>query len=130
MRWCSRIAGRACSLPPGACWRWPNKRAPAIRCCPTSGASSSTPLYSNTTQYALLPAVAWGETPLALVVKTPPESTLTQPEFLQWAYAHLGKLQRLSAPELRDELPRSAIGKLLKRELREPYWQQQGKHIA
>ena len=47
-----------------------------------------------------------------------------------WANARLGKLQRLSAVEFRDDLPRSTIGKLLKRELREPYWQKAGKHIA
>ena len=76
-----------------------------------------------------VPSEAWGETPLALVVKAP-ESTLTQLELLRWANARLGKLQRLSELEFRDELPRSTIGKLLKRELREPYWQQQGKRIA
>ena len=36
-----------------------------------------------------------------------------------WANERLGKTQRLAAVEIRDELPRSAIGKVLKRELRE-----------
>ncbi len=30
--------------------------------------------------------------------------------------------QRLAAIEFRPELPRSTIGKVLKRELRAPYW--------
>jgi acyl-CoA synthetase (AMP-forming)/AMP-acid ligase II len=31
-------------------------------------------------------------------------------------------MQRLGVVEFRDELPRSAAGKVLKRELRAPYW--------
>jgi acyl-CoA synthetase (AMP-forming)/AMP-acid ligase II len=31
-------------------------------------------------------------------------------------------MQRLSVVEFRDELPRSEAGKVLKRELRAPYW--------
>ena len=38
------------------------------------------------------------------------------------ANAQLGKTQRLSAVELHDSLPRSEIGKVLKRDLRAPYW--------
>ena len=38
------------------------------------------------------------------------------------ANQQLGKGQRLSGLERRDELPRSTIGKILKRELRDPYW--------
>ena len=38
------------------------------------------------------------------------------------ANAKLGKSQRLSAVELREELPRSSIGKILKKELRAPFW--------
>lgn len=43
---------------------------------------------------------------------------------------YLGKLRRVSASEFGEQLPRSTIGKLLKRELREPYWQAAGKRIA
>ncbi|MCG7200057.1 acyl--CoA ligase [Marinobacter pelagius] len=68
-----------------------------------------------------IPSEQWGETPLALVVKAPgcPE---TETELLDWANQRLGKTQRLAAVEFRDQLPRSTIGKVLKRELREPYW--------
>ena len=38
-----------------------------------------------------------------------------------WSNALLGKTQRLSAVLAIDELPRSAIGKILKRELREQW---------
>jgi acyl-CoA synthetase (AMP-forming)/AMP-acid ligase II len=43
-------------------------------------------------------------------------------EILARANAKLGKSQRLSAVELRDALPRSTIGKILKKDLRAPYW--------
>ena len=68
-----------------------------------------------------VPSAEWGETPLALVVPKP--GTTPDPADLRlWANGRLGKTQRLSAVELRAELPRSTIGKILKRELRAPYW--------
>ena len=39
----------------------------------------------------------------------------------RWTNSQLGKTQRLAAVELVDSLPRSAIGKVLKRELRDAY---------
>jgi acyl-CoA synthetase (AMP-forming)/AMP-acid ligase II len=68
-----------------------------------------------------VPSDEWGETPLALVVLR--EGLAESPEALRvWANERLGKSQRLSGVEIRGELPKSAIGKILKRELREPYW--------
>jgi len=69
-----------------------------------------------------IPSEQWGETPLGLVVLKPGQKN-SGPEVLDWANSQLGKSQRISAIELRDELPRSTIGKILKRELRAPYWQ-------
>ncbi|RZI78508.1 MAG: 4-coumarate--CoA ligase [Variovorax sp.] len=65
-----------------------------------------------------VPSVQWGETPVAFVVRRPGDATAPD-ALLQWANAQLGKTQRLAALRLIDELPRSAIGKVLKRELRE-----------
>ena len=39
----------------------------------------------------------------------------------EWANSRLGKTQRLNAVEIVDALPRSAIGKVLKRELRDEW---------
>jgi long-chain acyl-CoA synthetase len=71
-----------------------------------------------------IPSEDWGETPLALVVRRAGSQT-TAAEIRDWANERLGKTQRVSDVEFRDELPRSAIGKILKRELRAPYWMQQ-----
>jgi len=46
----------------------------------------------------------------------------TEAEVREWANGQLSKTQRLVAVEFREQLPRSTIGKIMKRELREPYW--------
>ncbi len=63
-----------------------------------------------------VPHADWGETPVGFVVLAPgadPEAVLTA------ANAGLGKTQRISALHAVDRLPRSAIGKVLKRKLRD-----------
>jgi acyl-CoA synthetase (AMP-forming)/AMP-acid ligase II len=65
-----------------------------------------------------VPSEQWGETPVAFVVRRAGDDT-TDETLLQWANAQLGKTQRLARLRFIDELPRSAIGKVLKRELRE-----------
>ncbi|MGN6691251.1 MAG: class I adenylate-forming enzyme family protein [Sphingopyxis sp.] len=65
-----------------------------------------------------MPSEEWGETPVAFVVLKPG----TDAESVRAdCNAKVGKTQRLSAIRVVDELPRSAIGKVLKRELREAY---------
>ncbi|MBC7500851.1 MAG: acyl--CoA ligase [Herminiimonas sp.] len=63
-------------------------------------------------------SIQWGETPMAFAVCRP-GSKLTGAELMAWANERLGKTQRLAAVEMLDALPRSAIGKVLKRELRD-----------
>jgi long-chain acyl-CoA synthetase len=67
-----------------------------------------------------VPSEQWGETPVAYVVRQP-GSTASADELLQWCNQQVGKTQRLSGLHFIDELPRSAIGKVLKRELRDRY---------
>ena len=69
-----------------------------------------------------VPSRQWGETPVAFVVlKT--GHTASAAEIRAWANERLGKTQRLASVEIRAVLPRSAIGKVLKRELRDQYAQ-------
>jgi long-chain acyl-CoA synthetase len=62
----------------------------------------------------------WGETPVAFV-ELKPGRTESAEQIRTWANERLGKTQRLSTLEIMQTLPRSAIGKVLKRELREQY---------
>ena len=68
-----------------------------------------------------IPHSKWGETPLALVI---PRGELEPAALLEWANARLARTQRLAGLELRTEFPRNALGKVLKRELRSPWWDQ------
>ena len=65
-------------------------------------------------------SVQWGETPVAFVVLRRGDNTAAA-ELRQWLNAQVGKTQRLADLHIVDELPRSAIGKVLKRELRDGY---------
>jgi acyl-CoA synthetase (AMP-forming)/AMP-acid ligase II len=65
-----------------------------------------------------VPSEQWGETPVAFVVRREGDGT-TEDTLLQWTNGQLGKTQRLARLHFIDELPRSAIGKVLKRELRD-----------
>lgn len=62
------------------------------------------------------PDERWGEVPFAFVVGAVQESDLEA--LKNWANNQLGKAQRISDIRCIDELPRSPIGKVLKRDLR------------
>jgi acyl-CoA synthetase (AMP-forming)/AMP-acid ligase II len=66
-----------------------------------------------------VPSKEWGETPVAFVVV---RGDAPSPEDLRaWVNGQVGKTQRLSGVRCVDELPRSDIGKVLKRQLRESW---------
>jgi len=67
-----------------------------------------------------VPSDKWGETPVAFVALKPGQS-LTAEALKTWVNDKLGKTQRLADLQLVDHLPRSHIGKVLKRDLRDAY---------
>ncbi|TMV13673.1 class I adenylate-forming enzyme family protein [Arenibacterium halophilum] len=68
-----------------------------------------------------VPHRKWGESCLALVIPANAESADVD-AILEWCNARLAKTQRLVGVELRDEFPRNALGKVIKKDLRAPYW--------
>ena len=67
-----------------------------------------------------VPSQAWGETPVAFVTLWPGKEIAAE-ALREWANSHLGKTQRLARVDIVDVLPRSSIGKVLKRELRDAF---------
>lgn len=64
----------------------------------------------------------WGETPVALVVRSH-DTDEDAKAIMSWANQKLGKQQRIADVIFIDELPRNPNGKILKRELRVRYAQ-------
>ena len=67
-----------------------------------------------------VPSARWGETPVAFVVARN-GARCEAAEVMAWANARLEKIQRLADVRVVPEIPRSPIGKVLKRELRDRY---------
>jgi long-chain acyl-CoA synthetase len=73
-----------------------------------------------------VPHQKWIETPLALV-RLRPGASVTGDKLKEWVNGRVAKHQRVIGVEFRGKpFPRNALGKLLKRELREPYWPSEG----
>src|ERR1700691_5633666 len=68
-----------------------------------------------------IPSEEWGEAVHATVVRTP-GSPLTGDEVAAFAREHLASYKVPRSVDFTDELPRTGSGKLLKRQLRAPYW--------
>lgn len=64
------------------------------------------------------PSARWGETPVGFVTLIDGVD-VSELALKDWANARLGKMQRLADVRIVTELPRSAIGKILKRELQQ-----------
>jgi len=67
-----------------------------------------------------VPSERWGETPAAWIVVRA-GARIDAESLRTWVNERVGKTQRIAFLQLVDELPRSAIGKVLKRELRERF---------
>ncbi|MDX2382339.1 MAG: AMP-binding protein [Acidimicrobiia bacterium] len=75
-----------------------------------------------------IPHEKWGELVTALVV-TSPGSALSEDDVIAWSKQRLAGYKCPKHVEFRDELARTATGKLQKFKLRAPFWDGQAKQI-
>ena len=68
-----------------------------------------------------VPDDEWGESVKAVVVLKP-EQTATAQEIIDTAGEHLARYQKPKSVDFVDSLPKAPTGKILKRELKDPYW--------
>jgi acyl-CoA synthetase (AMP-forming)/AMP-acid ligase II len=78
---------------------------PAVKECAVVGVSSR----------------SWGESPVAYVVLKPDATTLSAETLRNWTNERVGKIQRLASVVIVEAMPRSEIGKVLKRALRDQH---------
>ena len=75
-----------------------------------------------------VPDERWGETVKAIVVAAP-GATVEPEEVMEFCRQHLAHYKCPTSVEPAESLPRNPSGKILKRQLREPYWQGRDRRI-
>jgi len=75
-----------------------------------------------------VPDDTWGESVKAIVVLKPGSSS-DEAEVIQYCKDNLASYKKPKSVEFVDVLPKTAAGKVLKRKLREPYWQNRKRSI-
>ncbi len=75
-----------------------------------------------------VPDEEWGESVKAVVVLKPGESA-TEQDIIDAAAQQLASYQKPKSVDFVDSLPKAPTGKILKRELRDPYWAEAEKQV-
>jgi acyl-CoA synthetase (AMP-forming)/AMP-acid ligase II len=75
-----------------------------------------------------IPDDTWGEAVKAVVVLKPGQ-TATEEEIIAEASKHLASYQKPKSVDFVEALPKAPTGKILKRDLRDPYWQEETRQI-
>ena len=76
-----------------------------------------------------VPDEKWGEAVKAIVVKAPDEDVTPQ-AVIAWARERIAGFKVPKSVDFVDELPRNPSGKILKKDLRAPYWADQARQIG
>jgi acyl-CoA synthetase (AMP-forming)/AMP-acid ligase II len=77
-----------------------------------------------------VPSVKWGEEVKAVVALRAGSQAITSAELIAWARENLAGYKLPKSVDFIPELPRGATGKILRRELRAPYWEGSDRQIA
>lgn len=77
-----------------------------------------------------VPHERWGETPMAVVTVSDPNA-VSADELIELCRERLGSYKKPSAVRITTEaLPKSVVGKLLRKQLREPYWEGHERRVS
>ncbi|MQA94027.1 MAG: long-chain-fatty-acid--CoA ligase [Streptosporangiales bacterium] len=76
-----------------------------------------------------VPDEKWGETVKAVVVRAEGDTT-TEEELIAWSRPRLAGFKRPRSVDFVPELPRNPSGKILKKELRRPYWEGRSRNVG
>ena len=69
-----------------------------------------------------VPDGRWGETPKAIVVQAA-GAEVTEAELIAYCRERIAGYKCPTSVDFVDELPRNPTGKILKKDLRKPYWE-------
>ncbi|HKB17450.1 MAG TPA: long-chain-fatty-acid--CoA ligase [Candidatus Dormibacteraeota bacterium] len=75
-----------------------------------------------------IPDDTWGETVKAIVIRKP-GSELTAEELIEWSHSRLAGFKRPHSVDFVETIPRNPSGKILKKDLRAPYWKGQERAV-
>jgi len=76
-----------------------------------------------------VPSAQWGEEVKAIVVPKR-DVAVTAEELVEFCKGRLGGYKRPRSVDFVDALPRNPSGKVLKKDLREPYWAGHGRRVS
>ena len=76
-----------------------------------------------------VPHDRWGETPRAVVVLLD-DATVTEAELIEHCRDRVGSVKKVTSVEFAAELPKSPLGKVLRREVRSRFWTGAERRIA
>jgi long-chain acyl-CoA synthetase len=75
-----------------------------------------------------VPSERWGETVKALVTRS--DADLTEQQIIEFCRAHLAGYKCPTSVDWIAEIPRNPSGKILKVELRKPYWEDRERFVS
>jgi acyl-CoA synthetase (AMP-forming)/AMP-acid ligase II len=76
-----------------------------------------------------VPDAKWGEAVKAIVVRAP-GSDVGEAELIAFARGRIAAYKVPKSVDFADTLPRNASGKILKKDLRAPYWPSEGRQVG
>lgn len=77
-----------------------------------------------------VPSEKWGETPKAIVVLAEGVDAPSEEDLIAFTRENLARYKCPTSVDLVAEIPRSPTGKILKKELRAPFWEGQDRGVA